>query len=162
MKRRIFGLTLVSVATAVLVACGGGGSSAPATSSLSVVPAKGAIYGATVTAYGSNGSTPIATGTTAASTATNPGKVSLDIPAASATGVVIVKVAGNSTAKYFNESTGLPVDLPDTNVFATANNYNQYFSSPGPGPLAVSPRLPCWRPSPPVRCSPAPCHGLPC
>jgi len=121
MKRRIFGLTLVSVATAVLVACGGGGSSAPvaSTSSLSVVPAKGAIYGATVTAYGPNGSTSLATGTTAASTATNPGKASLDIPAANATGLVIVKVAGNSNATYFNESTGLPVAMSDSTVFAT-------------------------------------------
>ena len=117
MKRRIFGLSLVTAATAVLVACGGGGTNWPAASTvaLSVTPAKGAIYGATATAYGLTSSTALVAGTTDSTT----GKASLAIPTTNASGVVMITVAGNSTATYYNEANNTKPSFASTNVFAT-------------------------------------------
>ena len=119
MKRRIFGLTLVSVATAVLVACGGGGSSTPSSSTLSVVPAKGAIYAADVTVFQSNGTTSAGTGTTAAKTdTTNAGKSSVNI--GSYSGISVVQVKGNPTAQYYDEGTNADASFAAANILVSA------------------------------------------
>jgi len=99
MKRRIFGLTLVSVATALLVACGGGGgSAAPATNTLSLVPTKGATYGATASAFQSDGKTSLVSGSTSATT----GKVDLAIVKTYANPVILTVAVGTS-ATYYDE-----------------------------------------------------------
>jgi len=100
MKRRLLGAALLGLSAAVLVACGGGGGS-PAATNLTVVPAKGAIYAATATAYQADGKTSAAAGTTTAKGLTDAGKVTLNV--GSYSGIVLLNVAGNASAQYYDE-----------------------------------------------------------
>ena len=103
-------LTLTAVAASVLVACGGGGSTAPATKSAKMTAALGALNGATCTAT-EIGSVPVrtftASGTTNASGQVNFDGLPLDV------GSLIVSCKGGS---YFDEATGTTVTLLATDT----------------------------------------------
>ncbi len=94
---RRFALAAVSAAALVLSGCGGTTSS---TSTLSVTPALGAVYGATVAVYNASGAL-LGTGTTSPTT----GKVSVTLYGYTS-GPVIVKVT-LAGATYYNEKSGL-------------------------------------------------------
>jgi len=111
MKRRLLGAALLGLSAAVLVACGGGDGS-PAATNLTIVPAKGAIYSATSTAYQADGKTTAAAGTTNAKGITDAGKVTLNL--GSYSGVVLLNVAGNDASKYYDERTDKDESFPST------------------------------------------------
>ena len=103
-------LTLTAVAASVLVACGGGGSTAPATKSAKMTAALGALNGATCTAT-EIGSVPArtfaATGTTNASGQATFDGLPLDV------GSLIVSCKGGS---YYDEATNTTVTLLATDT----------------------------------------------
>jgi hypothetical protein len=111
MKRRLLGAALLGLSAAVLVACGGGGGS-PAATNLTVVPAKGAIYAASATAYQVDGKTTAAAGTTTAKGLTDAGKTTLNV--GSYSGIVLLNVAGSSSAQYYDEKLNADANFPAT------------------------------------------------
>jgi len=102
-KRRFL---LAAVAFSALTLFGCGGTTTTATTSLSVTPVLGAVYGATVSVYNASGVL-LGTGTTDAST----GKVSVTLAGYAAGTPVIVKVTLAPGASYFNEHTGANVTV---------------------------------------------------
>lgn len=112
MRNRILAGAALALMTTLMVGCGGGGGSstpaATATVSSVVVPAKGIIYGGTVTAYSADGKV-VATGTTGTLTSANPGQVTLQIPS-SVTGAILYKVTGDANTTYFDEASGRNVN----------------------------------------------------
>lgn len=95
----------------LLAACGG--TPTPATvSNMVLTPAKGACLGCTVSVYSQAGVL-LASGTTNTTT----GKVTLDT--AGNTSLLLVKVTGNSTAKYFDEKSGTEQSFASTASMVT-------------------------------------------
>jgi hypothetical protein len=104
---------------------------------LTVVPLKGAIYGATVTAYEANGSTVLASSSTAAKTATAAGKATLLIPVAKASSPIIIQVQGSSTTTYFDEKSAVDAAFPSTAQLVTVMGSLSGASSIGVTPLTT-------------------------
>ena len=99
------------LAALLLAACGG--TPTPATvSNMVITPAKGACLGCTVSVYSKAGVL-LASGTTNATT----GKITLDT--AGNTSLLLVKVTGNLTAKYFDEKSGTEQSFPPTASMVT-------------------------------------------
>lgn len=99
------------LAALLLAACGG--TPTPATvSNMAITPAKGACLGCTVSVYSQAGVL-LASGTTNATT----GKITLDT--AGNTSLLLVKVTGNATAKYFDEKTNTEAAYPSTASMVT-------------------------------------------
>jgi hypothetical protein len=96
-KRRFL---LAAVAFSALSLFGCGGTTTTATTSLSVTPVLGAVYGATVSVYNASGVL-LGTGTTDTST----GKVSVTLVGYTAGTPVIIKVALAPGATYYSEFT---------------------------------------------------------
>ena len=103
-----------ALAALLLAACGGTATvSTPATvSNMVLTPAKGACLGCTVSVYSQAGVL-LASGTTDTTT----GKITLDT--AGNTSLLLVKVTGNSTAKYFDEKTGTEQPFASTASMVT-------------------------------------------
>ena len=102
-KRRFL---LAAVAFSALSLFGCGGTTTTATTSLSVTPVLGAVYGATVSVYNASGVL-LGTGTTDTTT----GKVSVTLVGYTAGTPVIIKVTLAPGASYFNEHTGTNVTV---------------------------------------------------
>jgi len=106
-------LRLISIvmmfSVAWLSGCGGSSSSGggAGNTSLDVTPSLGMITNATVKLFQSDGTTLLATGDTGTS-----GVVSIDYPS-DYTGPVIVVVAGDSDAQYYDEASGSMQSFPD-------------------------------------------------
>lgn len=100
-----------ALAALLLAACGG--TPTPATvSNMVLTPAKGACLGCTVSVYSQAGVL-LASGTTDKTT----GKVALDT--AGNTSLLLVKVTGNSSAKYFDEKSGIEESFASTASMVT-------------------------------------------
>ena len=99
------------LAALLLAACGG--TPTPATvSNMVITPAKGACLGCTVSVYSKAGVL-LASGTTNATT----GKITLDT--AGNIDLLLVKVTGNATAKYFDEKSGTEQSFASTASMVT-------------------------------------------
>ena len=108
--KRSFSLALTAAAIAALTACGGSSSDSVATTTLSVTPVLGAVYGGTVTVYSSTG---VLLGT--ATTSATDGKASVSLANYTAGSPVVVKVSLAAGASYFNEKTGANVTITAAN-----------------------------------------------
>ena len=116
--KRSFSLGLTAVAVAVVTGCGGGSSDSVATPTptptaatlLSVTPVLGAVYGGTVNVYSSTG-TLLGTATTT----NTDGKASVSLSNYTAGSPVIIKVSLGAGASYFNEKTGINVNVTAAN-----------------------------------------------
>jgi len=116
--KRSFSLALTGVAVAVVTGCGGGSSDSVATptptptstSVLSVTPVLGAVYGGIVNVYSSTG---VLLGT--ATTSNTDGKASVSLSNYTSGSPVIVKVSLGAGASYFNEKTGINVNVTASN-----------------------------------------------
>lgn len=104
---------------------------------LTVIPLKGAIYGATVTAYEANGTTVLASSSTAAKTSTAAGKATLLIPVAKASSPIIVQVQGSSTATYFDEKSAVDSAFSATTKLVSVLGSLQNTSSIGVTPFTT-------------------------
>jgi len=127
MKKGLSSAAALALMASFLVGCGGGGGGgAPAASSSAggatvtsvIVPAKGIIYGGTVTAYSTDGKV-VATGTTGTLTSANPGQATLQIPS-SVTGAILYKVTGNASTTYFDEASGRNASGADISLATAA------------------------------------------
>ncbi len=105
---RRFVLAAVSTAALVLSGCGG---TASTTSSLSVTPALGAVYGAVVNVYNASGSL-LGTGTTDSTT----GKVTVTLYGYTSGTPIIVKVTLPAGSSYYNEKTGANETITSSNT----------------------------------------------
>ena len=110
LTKRSFSLALTAAAIAALTACGGSSSDSVATTTLSVTPVLGAVYGGTVTVYSSTG---VLLGT--ATTSATDGKASVSLANYTAGSPVVVKVSLAAGASYFNEKTGANVTITAAN-----------------------------------------------
>ena len=116
LTKRSFSLGLMAVAVAVVTGCGGGSSGSVATPTptattlLSVTPVLGAVYGGTVNVYSSTG-TLLGTATTS----NTDGKASVSLSNYTAGSPVIIKVSLGAGASYFNEKTGINVNVTAAN-----------------------------------------------
>jgi hypothetical protein len=118
LTKRSFSLGLTAVAVAVVTGCGGGSSGSVATPTptptattlLSVTPVLGAVYGGTVNVYSSTG-TLLGTATTS----NTDGKASVSLSNYTAGSPVIIKVSLGAGASYFNEKTGINVNVTNAN-----------------------------------------------
>jgi hypothetical protein len=114
--KRSFSLALTAVAIAVVTGCGGGSSDSVATTTptstrvLSVTPVLGAVYGGTVDVYDSTG-TLLGTATTS----NTDGKASVSLSNYTPGTPIIVKVSLGAGASYFNEKTGINVNVTAAN-----------------------------------------------
>jgi len=129
MMNRFLAGSAALVTAAFMVACGGGGGGGTAATPTTtgtvasvITPAKGVIYGGTVTAYSVNG-TVLASGETGSLTSAQPGKATLNIPT-SATGAILIKVSGNANTTYFDESTGRNVGGAQISLATAAASVN--------------------------------------
>ena len=102
-KRRFL---LAAVAFSALSLFGCGGTTTTATTSLSVTPVLGAVYGATVSVYNASGVL-LGTGTTDAST----GEVSVTLVGYTAGTPVIIKVTLAAGSSYFDEKSGTVIPV---------------------------------------------------
>ena len=110
---RRLALTVISAAAITLAGCGGTTSSIGSTTSLTVTPALGAAYGATVFVYNATG-TLLGTGTTGSD-----GKANLSLTGYTAGQPIIIKTVLGVGSFYFNEKTGAnttPVTATETPV----------------------------------------------
>lgn len=107
---RLFKYFLVALMAIVIASCGG--TPAPTVTNMVLTPAKGACLGCTVSVYSQSGAL-IASGTTSSTT----GKVTLDT--AGLTSLLLVKVSGNATAKYYDEKTGNEESFASTSSMVT-------------------------------------------
>ena len=116
LTKRSLSLALTAVAVAVVTGCGGGSSDSVATPTatstriLSVTPALGAVYGGTVNVYSSTG-TLLGTATTS----NTDGKANVSLSNYTPGTPIIVKVSLGAGASYFNEKTGINVNVTAAN-----------------------------------------------
>ena len=116
--KRSFSLALTAVAVAVITGCGGGSSDSVATPTptptstrvLSVTPVLGAVYGGIVNVYSSTG-TLLGTATTS----NTDGMASVSLSNYTDGTPIIVKVSLGAGASYFNEKTGINVNVTAAN-----------------------------------------------
>ena len=115
---RRLALTVISVAAITLAGCGGTTSSASSSSTtvnaLTVTPALGAAYGASVFVYSASG-TLLGSGTTSTTT----GQVTLTLTGYTTGQPIIIKTVLGAGSFYFNEKTGAnttPVTASETPV----------------------------------------------
>lgn len=101
-----FKKTAIATLCAAAIGIGGCGSdSATTTSTITTTPSLGQISNATVTIYQSDGSTVLGSGEIGAN-----GAVSIDFSGYS--GAVVIEVAGDADAQYFDEASGTLVNFP--------------------------------------------------
>jgi len=100
MSKRQFILGAAALSSLALFGCGG--TVTASTTSVSVTPGLGAVYGATVAVYNARGVL-LGTGTTGAVGSANAGKVNVTLTGYTAGTPVIIKVTLGVGAKYWNE-----------------------------------------------------------
>ena len=111
----------ILLSATLLVACGGGGGGGdnpkvdpPLESTITVVPSLGAMSDATVNIYKSDGITLLGTGNLGST-----GQATIVVNGYS--GPVIIEIAGNASAKYYDSAAGALVDFPaGTSIHAIA------------------------------------------
>ena len=118
---RRLALTVISAAALIIAGCGGTTSSSSSSSTtvnaLTVTPALGAAYGASVFVYSPSG-TLLGSGTTA-TTGTTAGQVTLTLTGYTTGQPIIIKTVLGAGSFYFNEKTGAnttPVTASETPV----------------------------------------------